>query len=441
MTRRLMQCALAVALLLAVPTAWAGLDQSKKAADAFPSDVASAWFDTLYDVVKAEKTAPPPASRIYGIASVALYESIVHGSAGNRSLAGQLNDLSALTAPRPEKKYHWPTVASSALATAVRGLYPGASQASLELIDAREEGFTSAFQPAVSGPVYSRSVMLGRDVAAAVLGWAATDGFSAYNNCPYVAAPVDGAWQPTPPAFNPNPLQPCWGQIRPMVLISGAECAPPGNPTFSTDASSDFYAAALEVYNTGVSLTTEQKTIADYWADGAGATGTPPGHWIAIVGQISRNDGLSLMASAEAFARVGIAVHDAFIECWHTKFVYNLERPVTYIRDQIDPTWSSYIATPAFPSYHSGHSTQSGAASAVLTDLFGIKSFTDTTHTDHGLLPAQNPRSFDSFAEAADEAAISRLYGGIHYAFDNHDGLASGQCLGGLVHDRVQFKR
>jgi len=184
MTRRMVRIALTVALLAVAPTAWAGQDQSKRPADAYPSAVASAWFDTLYDVVKTEKTAPPPASRIYGIASVALYESIVGGSMGNRSLVGQLNELGPLPAPKPEKKYHWPTVANRALATVIRGLYPTASQASMDLIDAREQEFASRFQEAVPGPDYARSAALGRDVAGAVLGWAATDGFSISNNCP-----------------------------------------------------------------------------------------------------------------------------------------------------------------------------------------------------------------------------------------------------------------
>ena len=113
---------------------------------------------------------------------------------------------------------------------------------------------------------------------------------------------------------------------------------------------------------------------------------------------------------------------------------------MTYIRANIDPAWSSYIVTPAFPSYHSGHSTQSGAASTVLTDQFGVLTFTDTTHTDHGLVPPQTPRRFGSFEEAADEAAISRLYGGIHYRFDNNDGRASGRCIGDAIHTRVQFR-
>jgi hypothetical protein len=226
-----------------------------------------------------------------------------------------------------------------------------------------------------------------------------------------------------------------------MVLTSSAECSPPGPPAFSTVPGSQFHAAALEVYTTGGLLTDVQKTIAHYWADGAGQTGTPSGHWIAIVAQISRNNGLSLMAAAEAFARVGVAVHDAFLECWHTKYSYDLQRPVTCINKHIDPTWVPYITTPGFPSYHSGHSAQSGAAATILTDLFGSMSFKDTTHTDHGLLPPQVPRTFSSFDAAADEAAASRLYGGIHYPFDNDDGLGSGWCIGDRIRKRVQFKK
>lgn len=125
----------------------------------------------------------------------------------------------------------------------------------------------------------------------------------------------------------------------------------------------------------------------------------------------------------------------------HAKYVYNLQRPVTYIRNNFDATWLSFIGTPGFPAYTSGHSTQSGGAAAVLSDMFGSGSFTDTTHQDHGLVPAQAPRTFASFEEAAAEAAVSRLYGGIHYAFDNDDGLVAGQCIGRTILDRVRFRR
>ena len=226
-----------------------------------------------------------------------------------------------------------------------------------------------------------------------------------------------------------------------MVLESATECAPPWHPGFSTDPDSTFYAAAFEVYQTGLNLTDAQKTIAQYWADGVGATGTSSGHWMAIVGQIARNDGLSLAAAAEAYAKLGITVTDVFITIFHAKYQYNLVRPVTYIQDNIDQTWLPYLVrTPSNPSYSSGHSTQSRAAAEVLTDLFGDKAFVDTTHIDHHLIPPQDPRAFNSFKEAAAEAAISRLYGGIHYAFDNNDGRSSGRCVGEAINDRVLFK-
>jgi len=432
--------AISLVLLSVTSWAWAGLDQRKETADEFPSDLASIWFEQLYDVVKAEKVPPPEASRIYGVTAVALYESIVAGTEENRSLVGQLNGLMSLPRPKINKKYHWPTVANAAFFNTILGLFPGISEASLDTINDLALSFASQQKAVVPGPVYERSISLGQAVAAAILGWAATDGFQIYSNCEYVPLPVPGAWEPTPPLFNPHPLQPCWGMMRPMVLTSGEECSPQGHPAFSTDAASDFYAAGLRVYHVGLSLTDELKTIADYWSDGTAATGTPPGHWIAIVSQIARNKDISLVAAAEAYARVGMAVHDAFIACWYTKYIYNLQRPVTYIRDNIDAGWTPYIVTPVFPSYTSGHSVQSAAAARVLTDMFGVMSFTDTTLQDHGLVPSLEPRAFNSFDEAAAEAALSRLYAGIHFPFDINDGLTSGRCIGQVFHDRVSFR-
>src|SRR5262249_57207342 len=188
-------------------------------------------------------------------------------------------------------------------------------------------------------------------------------------------------------------------------------------------------------------LTDEQKTIAQFWGDSPGATGTPPGHWIAIVGQIARNDQLSLARAAEAYVRVGIAVHDAFIQCWYTKFVTNLQRPVTFIDENIAGGWLPLLTTPNFPTYTSGHSTQSAAAAEVLTDMFGLKEFTDTIRTDHNLGSPSDPRTFASFDDAAIEAAKSRLYGGIHFNFDNNDGFQCGRCIGRTIAGKVSFTR
>jgi hypothetical protein len=435
-----------VALLLAVVpllvALWRGVGAGDHShtCDDVPSEVAFVWFDQLYDLVKTERITPPPASRIYGLAAVTLYEAVVPGSRAHRSLAGQLNALTAVPQPARHRRYHWPTVANSALATTIRALFPEASPTTREAIDALEQAFATEFQARVPPTVYARSVAQGQAVAAAVAAWAATDGFAALHDCPYTPPVGPGLWEPTPPAFAP-PLEPCWGQLRPLVLASGDACAPPPPPVYSEDPASAFYAFGLEVYTTSVTLTEEQRTIAWYWADNAGATGTPPGHWVAIVGQLARHEGLSLMAAAEGYARVGLAVADAFISCWHTKYTYNLLRPETYITRRIDPAWLPLLITQGFPAYTSGHATQSGAAATVLTDLFGITPFTDTLHQDHQLEPPLAPRSFGSFDEAAEEAARSRLYGGIHYSFDNDHGLAQGRCIGQVIVDRIRFKR
>ena len=428
----------AMSVLLVAPPAGADQDAERaRRADRHPSRAAWAWFDVLYDVVRLEAVSPPAASRIYGLSSVALYEAVVPGARHHRSLARQLNGLTWVPRPRKGHELHWPAVAHAALSRTVRGLFPALKPASLAAIEALEVSLEARLRAETSEGHYARSIVHGRTVGDTILAWAATDGYAAYNNCAYVPQPVDGAWQPTPPAFNPAPLQPCWGAIRPMALESGGACARRGPPTFEDAA---FHEAAMQVYQAGLELTDEQRTIAAYWADGPGATGTPAGHWIAIVGQIARHDRLSLVDAAEAFARVGIAVHDAFIQCWHTKYATNLQRPVTYIRSTIDADWLPYLTTPAFPTYSSGHSTQSGAAAEVLRSVFGRKRFLDTLHADHHLTPAQEPRSFPSFDEAAREAAVSRLYGGIHFSFDNDDGLAAGRCIGRTIQRRIRFE-
>lgn len=193
--------------------------------------------------------------------------------------------------------------------------------------------------------------------------------------------------------------------------------------------------------NAGTNLTQEQKNIANFWADGPTVTGTPPGHWIAITGIVAAQEGLSLDRIAEAYARVGIAVADAFITCWQTKFDTYLLRPVTYIQANIDAAWEPFIPTPNFPTYTSGHSTQSGAAATVLSGMFGLLAFTDTTHSDLNPELGYADRTYNDFYVAANEAAVSRLYGGIHYLVDNEDGFDQGICVGMIVNTTIEFTK
>jgi hypothetical protein len=214
------------------------------------------------------------------------------------------------------------------------------------------------------------------------------------------------------------------------VLSSGTDCPPGDHTPYSAEPFSSFYADAVEVYDTVNHLTPEQRAIAIFWSDDPGVTATPPGHSISITTQVLRAKRASLMTAAEAYVKVGLAVSDAFVACWSAKYRYNLLRPITYIRNVIDPAWAPILNTPPFPEYPSGHSVQSGAAATVLADLFGRRySFVDHTHDERGL-PA---RRFDSFGDAAREAALSRLYGGIHFRPAIERGLFQGECIGRAV--------
>ena len=399
-------------------------------ADEFDAEVATTWFDQSLALVKATPGfSPPVASRALAYAGLTLYEALVPGMDGFRSVGGTLPGLAALPAAGRNRAYDWPTVANAALAAVLRGLFPPAQSAAINALEAR---FENSLRPGLPLGVFARSVERGREVASAVFEWSKGDGGDEgyLNNFPPYVPPVGpGLWVPTPPAFQPA-LQPYWGSNRCLAITGGADCPPGNHPPFSEDPGSAFYAEALEAYETVQKLTPGQEEIARFWSDDPGQTATPPGHSISITTQVLRKEDSSLATAAEAYAKVGIAVCDAFIACWYQKYVYNLLRPVTYIRRLLDPAWLSVLVTPPFPEYTSGHSIQSGAAFRVLTDLFGESyAFVDHTHDERGFAP----RSFGSFFDAAEEAAISRLYGGIHFRSAIVNGVTQGKCIGQAV--------
>lgn len=395
---------------------------------AFDAQVPTTWFELqLQLVAETPGFSPPVASRVFGYSGVTLYEAIVPGMAGYQSLAGQLNELAALPAIDQTRVYDWPTVANAALAEITRQFFATASSENLQAIAALEKYWVDQYQPALPQDVLTRSVLQGRLVAAAIYAWAQTDG-SLHDTVVYTSPTGDGLWLPTPPK-NLAALLPHWGEHRPFVVAEAA-CPAPPPPLYSTEQTSDFYKEAREVYDTALNLTPDQRVIAYFWADNAGETATPPGHSISILTQVLRQKQASLGEAAVAYAKVGMVAADAFITCWQTKYEYNLLRPITYIQNVIDPSWTPELPTPPFPEYTSGHSVQSAAVAVVLTDLFGDNyAFTDHTHAAHGI----PPRSFRSFWDAAEEAAISRLYGGIHYRAAIEEGLAQGKCIGARI--------
>jgi hypothetical protein len=435
---------LSISILISVRAATAQLDAHLTLPTDYSGEVASAWFDLQMHLVKETPGfSPTVASRAFGYAGVTLYESIVPGMSGYRTLAGQLNALGELPAPSADVDYHWEIVANSALATITRHLFAHASDENKARIAALEQEFAERLEGETDPDVFARSVTQGRVVADAIFIWSLSDG--GYNgdltsfDQDYVPPSGAGLWLPTPRTdADPQPaLQPYWGNNRPFILSSGDECAPLAPPEYSEEPASAFYTEALEVYETSQNLTPEQIEIANYWADNPGQTATPPGHSISITSQILRGQQASLALAAESYARVGIALADSFIACWHVKYQYNLLRPITYIQSAINPDWTPLITTPPFPEYPSGHSVQSAATAEVLTDLFGENfAFVDQTYELRGF----TSRRFASFSGFSEEAAISRLYGGIHYRSAIEQGLEQGRCIGRRV-SSLEFRQ
>jgi hypothetical protein len=244
-------------------------------------------------------------------------------------------------------------------------------------------------------------------------------------------------WAPTDNT-NLKPLEPFWGKVKCFAMKSSDECEIPSTTPFSTAVGSAFYQQSVEVLTISQKLTTEEKNIASWWADGGG-TPTPPGHWVAIENQLVNQLNLDLGKAAEMYAIVNVGMGDAFISCWDAKYKFNLLRPETYIRNHIagNNNWRPYIGTPPFPEYPSGHSVSSGVAAEILTTLFGNVSFTDNTNTNLGLAP----RSYRSFKEAADEAAISRLYGGIHYREACEKGVEQGKLVAQSLMKNIKLRK
>ncbi len=423
-------------------TAPAALPATARPASDFSAAVATDWFELALNL--AQQTpgfSAPVAARAFGYLGVTLYESTLPGVPGQQSLAGQLNELSSLPWAQPDEPLHWPTVANAALALMTRMMFPQASAENKARIDLLERSMAlkrgADFDPNVITPeINNRSQSFGKLMAMALLTWARTDGgHEAWGPLRrerenYVPPSGPGQWSATPPAFA-APLLPGWGSNRPFALASGATCPPPAPPAYSEASGSAFHNEALEVFRIATDATAQQRQFALYWADDPGKTPTPAGHWVFIAGDVLKARRASLADAARIYALMNIAMHDAFVATWHSKYKINLLRPVTYVQLTIDSRWVPQLMhTPPFPEYPSGHSSQSAAAAAVLVQAFGADTpFTDNTHNDRGW----GPRSFVSFAAAADEAALSRLYAGIHY----RSGVLGGQLQGACVAAQV----
>ncbi len=395
-------------------------------------EVMAAWYKLVLELVRHTATySPPVASRSFAYLGITNHEAIASDSSQLLTLAGQLKGLEPVP-PRSQGVYDDAVIIQASMTFAVGSFFSNTGPTGQRALAAIDRILSAKVAEGVPADVVERSIAYGRAVGEHILAWSATDGGAVIENLGFPAswkpAQSPSQWVPTSAiGLQQAPLLPDWGNNRTFATPDGKTCPLPPHPQYSEDPASDFYKEALEVYEAKAVLTPEQIQIARSWSDDPMLSTTPPGHWVSIARQIIERDNVPLERQVEVMAKLGIGLADAFIGCWDAKFQYDLVRPVTYIRRHIDPKWEPLLITPPFPEYPSGHSTQSGAAEVILTELFGENfAFDDLTSTRDGL----NPRQFPSFHAAAEEAGISRLYGGIHFRSAIVLGLEHGRCIG-----------
>src|SRR5437899_6182632 len=372
-------------------------------------DVVTDLNNATLDAIRTGRTPPPIASRSLAILHVSIYDA-VNGIA--RTNEPYLVQSSAPSSASRE------AAASAAAHQALVNLFPAAAS-SFDMLHA------AILAGIPDGPQKTAGIVWGEFVANQILAARANDGFDAIVPPPGGSGP--GVWIPTPPAFLPY-LLPQWGFVVPFGMSSSSQFRPPGPPSLDSQRYAADYEEVKELgAAVGSTRTEEQTEIALFWADGAG-TETPPGHWNTIAQIIAAAQGNTLEQNARLFALLNIAMADAAICAWDAKYTFHFCRPVTAI-NFVEPelNWMSFIVTPPFPDYFSGHSTFSGAAATVLALFYGTDDLPFTTGSD--FLPGVH-RSFPTCLAAAEEAAVSRLYGGIHFRSANEDGLQAGTSIG-----------
>lgn len=399
----------------------------------------------LTSVIVYDIFSPPQASRAYAYASIAAYEALRHEHAEYQSLGEHLNGLTPVSPPADVASLFLPLSSVHAFLTVGRAL-----TFSQERMDSVRSAMHERFrQIGVPDAALERSIAYGDTVAQHILAWAARDRFIETRGYPkYTVLSEPGRWIPTPPAYM-DAVEPSWAWLRPFVLDSASQFRPQPPVPFDMAEGSAFRREVMEVFETGNTLSEEQRAIAAFWdcnpyvmhvrghAMFATKKITPGGHWMSIATIASRAAGADLMSTAEAYALTAIALADGFIASWDEKYRSNVIRPETVINAHIDEQWRPLLQTPPFPEYTSGHSVISTAASRVLTHLFGSGfAFADSTEMEFGL-PV---RGYASFEQAAEEAAISRLYGGIHYRMAIEAGILQGRGVGDLVVSRVRTR-
>lgn len=410
------------------------------------NEIPHLWTDlTLFITKNTPANTPTFASRCLGYTGLTMYESVVPGFNTYQSLSDQLNAGLFLPKIDTTKEYVWPVSLNAAQAQILRKIYIQTADSNKLKIDSLELIIFKYYTSFHSKEAIERSVHFGKSIADSIFNWSVSDGghrgYLKNFDKKMVLRQFPGSWKPPlyAQSFSHYPLHPHWGENRTFLKIH-MQMDTPSMIRYDTLKSSLYYKQFMDVYTKEKTLTQSEKEAAIWWGDDPDVTFTPPGHSYYLASKIMRHRNVDLITSAMTYARVGMAVADAFINCWKWKYYFFAERPNTYIPEHIDQNWESFWPDPPFPSFPSGHAIQAGAATTVLIDLYGNGiSITDSSHYGRKRDVQRNTdfviRHFDSLTQIANEIANSRFFGGIHTHQDNEVGLAEGKKIGKNINE------
>jgi hypothetical protein len=414
------------------------------ALDKFFENKLSEWNQHLTRVIISDIYTPPVCSRIYAYTSIAAYEALVPAYKNYLSYAGKLNGLHAMSLPANGISYNYQLASIIAFSTVAQKMVFNA-----DAIKQNEKDFLNQLEKLnINEALLDSSVAYGRAVGNHIIEWAAKDGYLQRNAMPaYIVTEETGRWQPTPPNYT-DAIEPNWKTLRPMTLDTCSQFRPIAPTKYDTAKGSAFYKEALDVFDKINHPAAGDSATAWYWDDNPNTSVTdghityflqknsPGGHWIHIAYSVAQKEKYDAIKTAALVSKTAIALYDGFISCWDSKYIYNYIRPETFINQYINKDWMPLIQTPPFPEYPSGHSVVSSSAATVLTKMVGDNyAFTDSAEVAFG----RPTRHFNSFYEAADQASVSRLYGGIHFITAITNGKEEGRKVGAFVLDKLKL--
>ncbi|MFT6959677.1 MAG: hypothetical protein ACJA17_000771 [Polaribacter sp.] len=403
----------------------------------------------LTEVMVHDIFSPPVASRVYVYPNIAAYEVLNSGDSNYKSLVNQVKGLVDFSSNDPKEKVDKKLAALIAYLEIAKELV-----FSKKTIETYRDSLFSVWKTK-NEAVFLTAKKHASPFTSHILNWMNSDHYKETRTMPdfNISSDDPSRWEPTPPSYMKG-IEPNWRALRPFVLESASEFKPTPPPKFSLDKKSPFFKELKYVYDLTNEIkekgaVSEEIKIALFWDCNpfvtinkghfmfASKKITPGAHWIGICKIAAQKTNSDFSKTVFAYTKTSIAIADGFISCWDEKYSSNLVRPETLINKFIDADWTPVLQTPPFPEYTSGHSVVSGAAAEVLTDIFGDNfSFEDTTELRFGL----PTRSFSSFKNAAKEAAVSRIYGGIHYNAAIEEGLTQGIKIGEKINMKLLFQ-